>query len=281
MSSGIYRKQYEALKDLAEGDLGMTVSTSTGSFNEKFCALCHAIIDEFGGTFTALQGGYSERKGSYLWQVAVALGASPTINRILSTTNAARAIHELGNDAVQIGAGSLEWRAYLFLRHSVVGPPTPSELLAMYDGNDGEVLEDSISPPQISPEPDVVEVSCLESSGAQTMSHASITNGAVIVNAGTATGTATAGVITFTAGTISQVQIDGVMTYVCEENSGFPQDVSGSGNHITSMTVTRTTSDVIHSWNLDNGCTMHEYFDLKLTTIPPAELVPDPLDVVD
>ena len=135
----------------------------------------------------------------------------------------------------------------------ILNAPALSELLAFYDGNDGETLHDTIVPANIVPEPDVVEVSCLESSGAQTMSHASITNGAVIVNAGTAVGTATAGVITFTAGTISQVQIDGVMTYPCEELSGFPQDVSGNGNHITSMTVTRTTSDLIGSWNLDKG----------------------------
>ena len=111
---------------------------------------------------------------------------------------------------------------------------------------DGLTLPDTIGTLS---DPAIVDVSCLISSGAQTISNAAIANGAVVTNLGTAIGTATAGVITFTAGTISNVSLDGVLTYVCEEHSGLPLDVSGAGNHITSMTTTRTTTDGIPSRN--------------------------------
>lgn len=120
--------------------------------------------------------------------------------------------------------------------------------LALYAGGTllGKKVEDTIG---LYPKPPITKINCLESTGAQTISNANIANGAVVVNAGTAVGTATAGVLTFTAGTISQVQLDGVMTYVCEEGAVLPLDVSGSGNHITSMTTTWTTSDDIPCWN--------------------------------
>jgi hypothetical protein len=45
------------------------------------------------------------------------------------------------------------------------------------------------------------------------------------------------------------------MTYVCEEGVDFPQDVSGNGDHITAMTCTWGTSDVLAkgSWNAAEG----------------------------
>jgi len=46
-----------------------------------------------------------------------------------------------------------------------VYPPLMSTLLAWYNGNDGENLEDSISPLVIDPLPDVVDVACLQLEG--------------------------------------------------------------------------------------------------------------------
>jgi hypothetical protein len=138
-------------------------------------------------------------------------------------------------------------------------------------------LTDKLQEAYVSPSAKIKDVNCLESSGAQTITNANIANGAVVTNAGTAVGTATAGLITFTAGTISQVALDGVMTYVCEEGVAFPLDVSVEGNDITAMTCTWTTSDTLAngSWNTAIGFTLLEYITLLLTTIPPMSLVPD------
>jgi hypothetical protein len=141
----------------------------------------------------------------------------------------------------------------------------------------GITLTDKLKEAYVSPSAKIKDVNCLESSGAQTITNANIANGAVVTNAGTADGTATAGVITFTAGTISQVALDGVMTYVCAEGSNLPFDVSENDDDITEMTCTWTTSDTLAngSWNTAIGFTFLEYITLLLTTIPPMSLVPD------
>jgi hypothetical protein len=126
-------------------------------------------------------------------------------------------------------------------------PPLIAKILQWLLGtSDGENIDDKLD--IVNPEPLVQGVNCLESTGAQSLSSPTIANGAVVVNAGTAVGTATVGIIIFTAGTISQIQLDGVMTYVCEEGDFFPLDVSGRGNDIVSMTCTWGTSDSLASW---------------------------------
>jgi hypothetical protein len=142
----------------------------------------------------------------------------------------------------------------LFYSGGALLPPSRSEIIAWLSGgtDDGVELLDKIVVDALDPF-EIRDVNCLTSTGAQTISNANIQNGATITNEGTATGVATAGVITFSSGTISQVSIDGTLTYVCEEGSGFPYDVTGSENHITAMTTTWTTSDAIPCYNMTDG----------------------------
>ena len=151
------------------------------------------------------------------------------------------------------------------------GAARPADQSAILQWLKGGVASDGltlIDKRTVVDEPVLANVTCLTSSGAQTISNAAIVNGAVVVNAGTAVGTATAGVITFTAGTISQISLDGVMTYICEEGTGLPYDVSGSGNHITSMTTTWTTADGIPSWNHGEGFSLYEHATLDPLYVP-------------
>jgi hypothetical protein len=158
-------------------------------------------------------------------------------------------------------------------------PAPRDEMLQWLKGieDDQITINDKLKEAYVSPSATIKDVNCLESSGGQTITNANIANGAVVTNAGTAVGTATAGLITFTAGTISQVALDGVMTYVCEEGVDFPFDVSENDDDITEMTCTWTTSDTLAngSWNTAIGFTLLEYITLLLTTIPPMSLVPD------
>jgi hypothetical protein len=121
MSSGIYRKQYEALASAATA-AGISFSTPEGSFNEKFVRICKIIIDDQGGTFSSKDGSYRRRKAVALWQVVEALGGTIQAedDLPLSLFSAAKALHDLGNDAEPIPAGgSADWRAALYLFHSV------------------------------------------------------------------------------------------------------------------------------------------------------------------
>ena len=149
----------------------------------------------------------------------------------------------------------LPWREAGFGRGG--GPPARSNLLAWLSGGTDDGIE-ALDKLEVLDAFEARDINCLTSSGGQTISNANILDGDVITQEGTATGTSTAGVITFTAGTISNVSIVGVLTYVCEEGSGFPMDVSGNGNHITSMTTTWTTSDDIPSTNYEEGFTLLE-----------------------
>jgi hypothetical protein len=67
------------------------------------------------------------------------------------------------------------------------------------------------------------------------------------------------------------------MTYVCEEGSDFPLDVSVEGNDITAMTCTWGTSDVLDngSWNTAIGFSLYEIVVLALSLVPPLDLIPN------
>lgn len=148
----------------------------------------------------------------------------------------------------------INWGIYhAFYDGGTVSPAAQSDILQWLIGLDPDAITLTDRKNIVNPEPELRDVNCLTSTGAQTISNANISNGAVVVNVGTADGTATAGVITFTSGTISQVSLDGVLTYVCEEGEDLPFDISGSGNDITSMTTTWTISDSLPSRNHLNG----------------------------
>lgn len=158
MSSGIYRRQYEALRSLIVANIAPDAETPDGSFNEKFCAMCRIGIEAIGSEFVGVQGTFHTRKSAYLWQLAVALGTTPDLVFDISTTKAARAIYELENDGETIGAGSLEWRTYLFLLHATAEfLPLQGDLRAWYHTTDEGRLSDKL--PIVTPEPDVVGAS--------------------------------------------------------------------------------------------------------------------------
>lgn len=113
-------RQYKALKKLAE-TFGMTVLTPTGSFDEKFVALCKGLVEYLGGTFIGAHGTYVTRKGLGLYQVAKAIGmsthASTTMTGLL--LESAQFIYDQGNDGEPIKLGTFSDRVIQYLFHGV------------------------------------------------------------------------------------------------------------------------------------------------------------------
>ena len=148
MSSGLYRKQYEALTELAD-DLGVTYTTPDGSFNQKFCAMCRVIVEGLGDTFTSLQGTFTERKASGLLQVAEAVTGTTVSTALGMRANiltAAKALWDSENDGTGPDFGSaIDWRVFQYLTHTVGGPAVPDEVLQDLQGgtSDGLTLIDN------------------------------------------------------------------------------------------------------------------------------------------
>ncbi len=123
MSAGILRKQYEALSDFV-GDLGVTFTTPSGSFNEKFCELCRVAINDLGGTFEPIQGGsFVTRKAHYFRQLVEELNITVTPGTSFRETflKTAFALWNTGNNGTEPEAGaSIDWRVYQYILNSVV-----------------------------------------------------------------------------------------------------------------------------------------------------------------
>lgn len=136
MSAGVIRKQYEALTVFA-ASLGITVTTPSGSFNEKFCELSRVIVTDLGGSFTPVtEGTFTSRKAVYLRQIAVALGittgAAGTSFRE-TFLKAAYSIWDTANDGTGPDTGaSLDWRVFQYLNHAIGGPGSLDPLQWLY-----------------------------------------------------------------------------------------------------------------------------------------------------
>jgi len=142
MSSGLYRKQYEAVKAIARGR-GISFSTPEGSFNQKFVAMCKIIVDD-SGTFVPTKGAeFHTRKADGLRQVAEELGASVStgLGYNANMIKSAKAIWDLGNDGETPDIGGNDWRVYQLLYHSDAallmryGITAPTAPLRTFDPN--------------------------------------------------------------------------------------------------------------------------------------------------
>ncbi len=133
-------------------------------------------------------------------------------------------------------------------------PANPNDILQWLTSYDG--VTPFVDKKEIVASPAVTGVNVLSSSGAQIITIPAIVGTENATNQGTAGNpTVAAQTLTFGAGTIYNVEVDGIGAYPCEEGSGLPYDVSVNGNHATANTATWTTADGIESANLLNGFT--------------------------
>ena len=125
------------------------------------------------------------------------------------------------------------------------GPASPADIIQwLYTNDDGTTVEDRVGLLGL---PVYTDVYCL--AGAGTITTAAVEVGDTLTHEGTATLSAGAGVITLGAGTVSQISINGVLTFPCEEGENFIlYDVTGNGEHGIFATATWTTSDDIDSY---------------------------------
>lgn len=214
-------KQYEQIRELAE-DNGADLSNITGTALSKFNQVCAEIITAIGGTFTAYNGGLEGAKADYLYQIAVAVGASPVISGTARERQiqCAHAIVDISGVEFESPIGAQDWRLLYFLSKMTLGPVTEG-LLQWLDGdNDGtSVLNDRIDPEYAV---DMVQSPALIVNGEdqKIINVTGLTGSDNVTNMGTATPTAGTDEITFTAGSVYGVSVNGTLIYPCSEVDG-------------------------------------------------------------
>ena len=134
-----------------------------------------------------------------------------------------------------------------------------SETIQHLNGTDGLTFNDTIG---VLSDAKLIQSNCLTSTGNNTISIPQVVIGDVIENNGTATGSCNIdGIMEFTAGTISQITINGILMYTCGEGYGLPLDIYNGDYDVTAMTTVWNKDDNIPSVNNIFGHTNYCVFN--------------------
>jgi hypothetical protein len=159
------QQQYKALFDLAV-EYGIDTSGLYGSAESRFCQLCARIIADYGGTVSVTPASVESRKADLLSDLAVTLGATPSLSGTARTRQiqAVKSILEASGVTYTMPNASQEWRLYHLLRLLVLGPAAQDQAVQWLERGspDGVISLDKLS---VLSEPEYYESHCVTFDG--------------------------------------------------------------------------------------------------------------------